>query len=186
MRETPLPGTNVSRSWSRRGRRYTPGRPGAIAQLGERHAGSVEVAGSSPASSIGLCSLPLDFARQRSDSASASDLRRWRGRARVTGGVGCRAAVCPAHAWIDPGIDPRTASRRSVTEARRVGRTWQAFRTASVAGEIARRDPTSPGTLNASPRRTDARGSESRTACQAPRLGGYLNLTVSETCIHSL
>jgi hypothetical protein len=32
--------------------RYTAARLGAIAQLGERHAGSVEVVGSSPTSSI--------------------------------------------------------------------------------------------------------------------------------------
>ena len=40
-----------------RGRRLYSGRPGAIAQLGERHAGSVEVDGSSPSSSTSpVCS----------------------------------------------------------------------------------------------------------------------------------
>ena len=54
---------------SGRGRRYTPGRPGAIAQLGERHAGSVEVDGSSPSSSITRV--------RREDSIRATDPRWW-------------------------------------------------------------------------------------------------------------
>src|SRR4029078_10039572 len=56
-------------------RRYTPRRPGAIAQLGERHAGSVEVDGSSPSSSIDmtLAEEPrIDVLRQaRIDLAAA-------------------------------------------------------------------------------------------------------------------